>query len=513
MKKSINFRKTAIVIMIITLLSKILGFGRDVFLSYFFGASEISDAYLISLTIPTVIFGFIAAGIVTAYIPMQSRIIEESGEDAASKYTSNFTNIILLIVTIFLIVALPFTKQIVQIFAYGFSGETLNIAIEFTRVAIFGMYFSALITIFTGYLQVKNKFIIPAVTGFPLNLIVIVSIYYAAKGNYIILALGTLLATSSALFLMLPFIIKEKFKYKFIIDFKDEKVRKSLFIALPVMIGASVDQVNVLIDKTMASSIAVGGVSSLNYANKLNLFMHGIIVASIITVIYPLMSSYATKSNLDGVKKVITESISVITILILPITMGTMIFSKQIIVLLFGRGAFDASAIQMTSIALFYYSIGMIGFGFRDILTRGFYSLQDTKTPVINSAIGVLANIILNIILSRYLGIGGLALATSISAILTTILLFISLRKKIGPFGMQRISISFIKILIASVVMGVFAKLSFNYLSSSLSQNLALLLSVGVGSVTYFVIIYFMKIEDVDIIVGVLKTKFGKGAT
>jgi putative peptidoglycan lipid II flippase len=129
-----------------------------------------------------------------------------------------------------------------------------------------------------------------------------------------------------------------------------------------------------------------------------------------------------------------------------------------------------------------------------------------------NAAIGMVLNIVLNIILSRYLGIGGLALATSIAATFTTVLLFISLRKKIGPFGMKQISISFLKILFASSIMGLLAKLSFNYLTATLSQNISLLLAIGVGAVSYFVIIYFMKIEDVDVIVGAIKKKLGRGA-
>jgi putative peptidoglycan lipid II flippase len=154
----------------------------------------------------------------------------------------------------------------------------------------------------------------------------------------------------------------------------------------------------------------------------------------------------------------------------------------------------------------------MVGFGLREVLSRVFYSLQDTRTPMINAAIGMLLNIILNIVLSRFLGIGGLALATSIAAIFTTALLFVSLRKKTGPFGMKQISISFLKILFASLVMGGLAKLSFNHLTASLSQNLSLLLAIVVGSVSYFVIIYFMKIEDVDVIVGAIKKKLGRGA-
>ena len=230
---------------------------------------------------------------------------------------------------------------------------------------------------------------------------------------------------------------------------------------------------------------------------------------SVSTIVYPKLSKMAANNNLLGIKKTISEIFSSINLLLIPITVGAMIFSRPIVSLLFNRGAFDSQAISMTSNALFYYSIGMIGIGQREIISRVFYSLHDSKTPIINATIGVTLNIILNTILSKYLGIGGLALATSVSAIFTSSLLFISLRKKIGSFGMKQISISFLKILFASLIMGVLAKLSYNYLTTALSQNLSLLLAIGVGAVSYFVIIYFMKIEDVDVIVGAIKKKLG----
>lgn len=504
-------KKTALIIMIITLFSKFLGFGRDIFLSYFFGASEISDAYLISLTVPSVIFGFIGVGIVTAYIPMQSRVIDDSGEEAGSQFTSNFTNIILMIVTVILLIVMVFTEPIVKLFALGFSGETLTRTINFTKITLFGMYFSALISIFSGYLQIKNNYIIPALIGFPLNIIVIISIFVASQGNYNILAFGTLLATASQFLLMIPFIKKEKIKYSLFVNLRDDRIIKTLYIALPVIIGTSVNQINILVDRTIASSLAIGGISALNYANRLNLFIQGLFVTSIITAMYPMISSYASKQNYEGIKKALRESINIITIFVLPMTIGTMIFSNQVINLLFGRGAFDDVAIQMTSTALFFYALGMVGVGLREVLARGFYSMQDTKTPMINAAFGMMVNIILNILLSRSLGIGGLALATSIAAMFTTSLLFISLRKKIGSFGMKQISISFLKILFASLIMGFLSKMSFNYLTSTLSQNLSLLIAIGIGVVSYFVIIYFMKIEDVDAIVEAIKTKLGRG--
>lgn len=501
-------KKTALIIMIITLLSKILGFGRDIVLSYYFGTSNISDAYLISLTIPSVIFGFIGIGIVTAYIPMQSRIIDEYGEDVGAEFTSNFTNIILMILTIILILGMTFTEPIVKLFALGFSGDILELTIKFTKISLFGMYFTAMVSIFSGYLQIKDNYIVPALIGFPLNTIVIITILIASKGNYIVLAIGTLIATGSQFILMIPFIRKQNFKYSFIFNLKDERIIKTLYIALPVVIGTSVNQVNILIDRTIASSLAVGGISALNYANRLNLFIQGLFVTSIITAMYPMISSYANNNNFDGIKKALRESINIITIFVLPITIGTMIFSNEVVNLLFARGAFDKNAIIMTSTALFFYALGMLGFGYREVLARGFYSMQDTKTPMINATIGMIMNIILNIILSKILGLGGLALATSISAIFTSILLFISLRKRLGSFGIKQISISFTKILIASIIMGGLSKLTFNYLIINLSVNLSLIFAVSVGALSYFIIIYFMRIEDVDVIINQVKNRF-----
>lgn len=500
-------KKTAFIIMLITLLSKFLGFGRDIVLSYFFGASNISDAYLVSMTIPSVIFGFVGSGIVTAYIPMQSRVLDEAGDSQASKFTSNFTNIILLIVTFILILGLLFTESIVKLFAMGFSGETLNMAVIFTKISMFGMYFTALISIFSGYLQIKNNYIVPALIGFPLNIIMIISIYCASKYNQSILAYGTLLGAFAQFIMLIPYIIKNNFKYNLIIDFHDRRLLRTISIALPAIIGISVNQVNTLIDRTLASSLASGGISALNYANRLNLFIQGIFVTSIITAIYPMISLYASKKNYNEIKKALIESVNIITICVVPITVGAMIYSKDIIILLFGRGKFDELAIEMTSIALFYYSIGMIGFGIREILSRIFYSLQDTKTPMTNAAIGMLLNIILNIALSKYLGIGGLALATSISAIFTSLLLFRSLSKKMGLIGIKKMSIIFVKTMLASLTMGVISKISFNYFLVAFSQSKSLFGAIIIGAFTYVVIIINMQIDEIDLFVSKIKSK------
>lgn len=134
--------------------------------------------------------------------------------------------------------------------------------------------------------------------------------------------------------------------------------------------------------------------------------------------------------------------------------------------------------------------------------------MQDTKTPMVNAAIGIVINIILNIILSRYMGIAGLALATSIAGTVTAILIFLSFRKKIGPFGMKEVAVNVAKISAASAVMGVAARMAYDYLVVVLQSNMfALLSAIAVGAVVYFIIIYFMRIRDVDIMVNVVKVK------
>ncbi|MDI9456539.1 MAG: lipid II flippase MurJ, partial [Bacillota bacterium] len=258
------------------------------------------------------------------------------------------------------------------------------------------------------------------------------------------------------------------------------------------------------------SQIYEGGISVLNYALRLNGFVQGIVVLSIAVAMYPLISKMAAEDNISGLKKTLSEAITGIGLLVIPCTVGAMVLAEPIIALLFGRGAFDEQAIVMTASALFFYAIGMIGIGLRQVLSRSFYALQDTKTPMINAAIGMVLNVTLNIILSRFLGIGGLALATSISAMIMSILLVANLRHKIGALGFKKITLSFIKILFASVVMGVIARGCFSYLTITLSQNLSLLAAMAVGALSYFVIIYFMKIEDVDAVVKAVREKIGE---
>ena len=500
-------KKAALLVMIITVISKIVGFVREIVLSYVYGASAITDAYLISQTIPLTIFSFISAGIATGYIPIYSKIQQNDGKLNADRFTSNLSNSLLLLATIIVAFVLVFTQQVVKLFASGFSGETLELAVRFTRITVFGVYFTAVLNIFSGYLRVHEHYLAPALIGFPMNFIIISSLFISTKTNVYVIAFGSFLAIASQFMLLIPFLRRTGYQHQLVVDWKDEYLKEMIFIALPVIVGTSVNEINVLVDRTLASRITVGGISALNYARRLNGFVQGLVVVSLTSVMFPMISKMAAAENIKGLKQTVNEAMASMSLLIVPATVGAMIFAEEIVALLFGRGAFTAAAITMTGNALFYYSIGMIAFGLRDVLSRAFYALQDSKTPVINATIGVVLNIVLNIILSQYLGIGGLALATSISAIVAVVLLFISLRRKIGGLGLSQLSKSIIKIGLASVIMGVIARGGFNYLKQSLGQNLALIIAIGIGVVVYGILVYLMRIPEVDQTIAAVKRR------
>lgn len=491
-------KRTAIILMLITIVSKVFGFARDLTLAYFYGATPITDAYIVSLSIPSVLFGLIAAAIATGYIPTYTKLESDIGKSEADLYTNNLINLVIFLCTLLIAIGWIFTTPIVKVFASGFDGETLALAVRFTKIMLIGVYFTGLTAIFSAYLQIRGNYIVTAMIGFPMNLIAILTFFLSANTNIIILAFGSVIASASQLLLLLVFLPQKGYKYRLLLNLKDKHIRSMSYIMIPVMIGTSVNQLNVLVDKTMASQIAVGGISAINYANNLNGFVIGIVVLSITTVMYPIISKMSAEQNLIGLKKTITEAVGSINLLVIPASIGAMIFAEPIIRLLFGRGAFNESSINMTTAALFFYSVGMLGYALRDVLARTFYALHDAKTPMINGIISAILNILLILILSRFMGIGGLALATSISAITCTVLLFWNLRRKIGPLGMRQIIISSFKIIGASLAMGVVTKLMFITLSFDLGPNISLILAIFTGMNIYAVIIYFLKIEEAD---------------
>lgn len=503
-------KKTALVLMLITIFSKIFGFLRELALSYFYGASGISDAYIISLTIPNVIFMFIGTAITAGFIPSFANIEKDKGTDEANIFVSNLITLVMLACTILIVIGNIFAPELVKIFASGFEGETLEYAIRFTRIGLFSIYFLSLVYIYTPFLQSKESFYGPALIGFPLNIITVLIIYFSKKIDVEILAYGSLLSALGQAAFLYPFARKRGYRYRFHLDLHDPEIQSMAVMALPMIIGSSINQINVLVDRTVASGIAEGGISALNYGNLLNMLMYSVFIMPLVSIMYPSISKFVANKDFSSMKNSVSEILIVACLIVLPATFGIMIFSQETVSIAYGRGAFDQQAVLNTSGALFFYSLGLLGISFREVLSRVFYSVKDSKTPMINAAVGLIINIVLNLTLSKIIGIPGLALATSISAIVTSTLMFISVRRRFGAFGFRHLVISGGKIFLASIFMALGAYFANMALVPVLGQNISLILSIGLAAIIYGIIIYFMKIKEVDEFIGIVKKRIGR---
>lgn len=501
--------KAALWIMIATMLSKVLGFFREVVLAGFYGTDKYADVFLLTLNIPGLIIAVVGSAMATIYVPIYFETREKHGEESAIKFTNNMLNITALIAIVIAILGLLFTEEFINVFAGGFEGEKFTLAVNFTKVMIIGVIFLSASKILSSFLQVNENFAIPSLMGIPYNIIIIASIAISTKTNLIVMAIGALLGMASQMLFQLPFAIKKGYKYKRYLNIKDENIKSMVILMMPMLIGVAIGQINISVDRALATTLGNGPLSALNYANKLNEFVMALFVTSIVTVIYPKLAKMSSSENKDSFISTIVKSSNCIILLVLPITVGAIVLAEPIVRILFQRGAFNAESTQMTYTALRLYSIGLIAMGIRDILTRVFYSISDTKTPMINGSIALIINIILNLLLIKPLGYRGLAISTSIASIITVILLFISLKKKSGYFGGDKIIITGIKSLISALIMGVVTSFVYSTLvnvmgSGKLNEIISVSGSVIVGAAVYGLLIMIFKVDEIKLIFNIV---------
>ena len=499
-------KTTALVLMLIILTSKITGFFRDIVLAQTFGAGEITDAYLTALNIPVVLFDGISAALGTTFIPIYFKIKSSKGQEEVNKFTSNILNIVIIISLIFVLLGVIFAPYIVKIFAVGFKGDVFDLTVNYSKILIFSMVFIAINGLVSSYLVASGNVYISGAITIPFNIFVIIAIIFASVTESYVMVYGTLIAYIAQLLFQLPLLIKKGYKHRLTVNLRDENIRQILFLVIPVFIGSYINQINAVVNRTLASTLDSGSITALNYANKLNMFAVGVIAVAISTIMYPILSKLASEGNKKLFKINISKSINMIVIIMLPIMVVMTTFSKEIVKVLFEEGSFNSHDTYLTSTALFFYSIGILAYGLKELLAKSFYSLQDTKTPVRNATISVVINIVFSIILVNIMGIGGLALASSISATVTTMLLLISLRKKIGKIGFSYILKTFIKGAIASIVMYIIMRIAYNYifiygsrfaLESRKFIAFNCFISVILGMSTYLIVVLSLKVKEV----------------
>lgn len=488
-----NLGRAVSYVVAFTLIAKLLGFFREVSLSYFFGASGVSDAYLISQNIPGTIFQFVGIGLTTCFIPVFFQVLHKEGKCMADVFTNSLISIVLLFSTAVIVLIWVFTPQVVKVFASGFKGQILWYAVWFTRIGILSLYFSTIIYVYNSYLQANKVFGPTAFAAIPNSLLIMASIALGSKINIWLLPVGSCLAVGvQMLFLVIP-VHKLNFKMKVNINWKDPYIKQFLHLLVPVILGVSVNQVNTLVDRTVASQVAIGGISALTYANSLIMFVQGGLIDPINTVFYPQITESVSSGDNQNARRAVERVLNYVLTLLVPITAGFIVFRHLITDSLFGRGAFDVTASEMTSDALCFYAIGICFIGIREMLSRFYYSHSNTKIPMRNSVIGVAINIIMNIILSRFFGIAGLAIATSVSAIVTSLLLWFECDKYLKCGTILISGLDLFKTIIATTISIMTSAFLFQCINTF--KLLELVIVVFTSAVIYCILGGLLRIE------------------
>lgn len=507
--------KAAAGLMIVTILSKVLGLVREQVLAAAYGTQMYAAAYSTANSIPVVLFSVIGSAIATSLIPMYNKLRKESGEDRALEFTNTLVNLVSIICLGIAILGAIFTEPLVKLFAAGYTGEILETTVSFTRILLFSIIFIGLANIMTGFLQIKNNFLIPGLIGIPYTIVIILSVYLSLNHGIYVLIYGTLIALAFKFLFQVPFAYKKGYRYSLKMNLKDDGIKEMMVLIMPVVIGIGVSQLNTMIDRSLASILGANIVASFGYANKLYEFVQALFITSILAVVYPKLASLLVKDDMSSFKFSLRKTMNVIIILIVPIVVGAVVLAVPIVKVLLQRGRFTYEDTLITANILKIYTVGILAVAIRDVMSRGFYSLHDSKTPMKNGMVAIVVNIVLNLLFIKFLGYKGLALASTIAGYVGLILFYFSLKKKIGDFQQNEIFIVFFKSLIAATIMGICSKLTFEYVDSILSAGflsdiVSLGSAVGIGVLIYFILIYLLKVEELTSIIDIVKSKFKK---
>lgn len=491
--------KVTVTLMVITIISKMTGFLREALFANFFGTSDIQDIYVVSQTVAAISFSFLFLSIQSTFIPMYNNIYERHGRKDADRFTSNLTNSMILVATGIVALFYIFMPAIIKMVAVGFTGEKFEQAVLFSRIVVFQIYFSAINGSMIGYLNNMGNFITPATTGIIMNMVLVVFAYLAARtGNMYILALGSV-CSMGLQYIFFPRALKKTgYKHAFILQPKHPHIRESLSIAIPAMFSVLVNDISIIIDKSIATGLVpVGGASALNYANTLFMLIQGVVIVSIITASYPKMTRLAQKQDSNPFKNIINQSLISGLVLVIPACVGLMIFVKPIVRLFFQSGQFSELSTEMTAGALFWYAPGLIALMFSQVFIRAFYAKNDTKIPLVLSAVQVLLDVILNFVLSILFGLNGLAASTMLGNVAGALLLGLALRKKMGSLGLSYTIKNCLKICLASAIMGLSTKFIFDALTPFISEGPRLIIVVFLAALIYAIAILFCKLDPV----------------
>jgi putative peptidoglycan lipid II flippase len=489
--------QATVIIAILNNLTKVIGFSREMLIAKYFGTSGILDAYLIGIQVPTLVLGLFGGGIGTLIVPMY--IIHKKRDPQDSKrYVNQIVVVCCIIFLLISILSAIFAPFLIKIVAYGFSGKKLALAIYITRLLSVYGFVNILNTLFSALLQAEKQFIIQNIFMSIFNAINVLIILYLSKyyGIYS-LVIGTYFIFTCSLLINLYLLIK---KYKFfnfnLFYIKWIEIKEFFMLLMPTIFSSGVTTINAIADNAVASNLSNGSIAAIQFSQKIWTLPTSLFLGSIAVTIFPSFSELATdKLNINDYIKNINRTIIALMFFFIPSSVFLILFSQPITKLFYQRGAFNAQATQLTSFVNQMFCLGIMFMALLPLLLRVFYTLKNTIIPFIITIFTVSLNIIGNIVLSKYLFAGGIALSTTIAHLFGYIAAYYLLMKYFKANykslfkNKDDLIKEFIKDILSAipmVVVGVLFLGWFNINTTFLLQVFKLVLVVGILSIVFF---------------------------
>ncbi|MGH8069103.1 MAG: murein biosynthesis integral membrane protein MurJ [Candidatus Entotheonellia bacterium] len=489
-------RSTALV-MGLTLLAKVSGLLRDIVVASLFGTSQAMDAFFVAVTIATLMYVWLRDPIQVVLVPFFTEQLTSRGERAAWENTSVLINTLLILFFILTAIGWLISPTLVSLIAPGFTDEVETLSAELTKFMMLSLLFYGLARLLSALFYSYQRFGMPGMTTAVDNVaaIIIIACLAPVLGIYA-LVMGAVLGAVTQVLVQLPILWKSRSYYRLRLELRNPALRRLAWVSFPLLIGTGSAELSRITDRIFASLLPIGSLSALAYGQRLTYAtFFQLFVASLTTVLFPFFSKSAGLDNYADLARKLSRSLRLLFWVVFPLSIGIILLHEPIVRLVYQRGAFSEESVELTSQAVLYYAVGLSGYSLSNILSFAFYSVRDTKTPVVTGLVRLGVKIFLSFTLVGSMAHAGLALAESLSFLLKAALLLILLPKELRQNEYRKIFQSFGVTVVITAGMATVVLLSLAYFRgvfevshsfSSTALALGAATTLGVGSYLVF---------------------------
>ena len=526
MSEQVKVARAAGVVGAATLASRIMGYARDMAMSWGFGTGPAADAFYVAYRIPNLLRELLAEGSMSAaFIPVFSETLAKESRESARHLANAVFARLLVILAVLTVLGIIFAPYVVKLVAWGWAYKAEHdkylLGVTLTRIMFPYLLFIGLAALAMGMLNSLRSFLTPALSPVMLNVMQISAVVLSFQflpDPIIGVAAGVVLGGLFQFLIQVPELRKQGMIMRPQFEPTHPGVKRIGRLALPVFVSSSVIQLNIFIGTIFASFLATGSITYLFYGMRFIHFPLGIFGIAIATAVLPTMSAQAARREMRDFRETLSFGLRLVFFIMFPAMVGLITLRVPIVNLLLEHGQFDHISTQGVAAALLYYAVGLWAFAGVRIVAQAFYALQDTKTPVKIAVVALLANTLLSAAFITWTPLqhGGLALATSLAAMLNIGLLTMQLRLKIGRMDGRRIAKSLFKIVPSSIAMGMIGWWVSEQAVWSLAGNTPYKAGLLVGgmavSVAFYVVaMWVLKSEELKFMWGMVRNKTGAG--